>query len=743
MSSGELNVVKEQLIESDINLQKNMNVIHEELTNKINSISVSNSKPDDTNALLWNVENESSEDTSIINLIPSLLARTDIRKAAEQHADLIVTNITKLYTVDNQNSVLDNVNLVVKGGKITHILNDSELSQMDTNSYKIVNANGAYAYPGFRESHFHLYSSAEKLLKPNVMNTRTIDEFKTYILNWIQNNKKLIRKTTDNDEFIEVTGMDEYLLSDWPEGDRPDSRLFPDELVDTPIIINRVDGHSTLLNKAAQDLITLRTGIDVRDTSKIIGDPDSIVIGDDYGWYVDQFIVLEGDTEQTFISIQVLDVVPFTDTQKTNVMESILKRQLSYGYVGLMEMSTGAGHIRTEFDAEINSKQSHYINWNYQATWGGIELDDPLVAKSALDNRQSLCGWKFFVDGGMGGKSALVSKPYADNAETNHSPDFAGTNGFIEWHGIPEEEQLEYFTKIMARGFRITVHAIGDLGCKTVIDLFEKIYKANPEYKKLRNVIAHCQYIQPEDLKRMAELEIIADYQPKHEHTDSRWVFNRLVSLTDEEGAPYKTPDGTDITEHDTLLMHYPKLFTDVSKTYSWKTAFDAGVVVCFGSDAHVEPSDWRIGMFYAVTRLDASDPPRPWLSNANEEWVGDYAIYDQRVTRQQALRAYTINNAFLMNQEQESGSLEIGKNADFVLLEKDVMEVPDAEMLKVLTLSTYMRGLKVYDYVGNEEYQDKYNYTAGVVFDPRPGHEGPWLPHLWCGHDCHNHGSH
>ena len=685
---------------------------------------------DDTYAFLHNVENETSIDESIIKMVPELLAKVEIRKAGEQNADLIVTNITKLYTVDNNDSVLNNVNIVIKGGKITHILNDSELSQMNTNAYKIVNANGAFAYPGCRESHFHLYQSAEKLLKPDVTTMRSIDEFKSYLTNWIENNPLLIRKTTDNDSVIEVTGMDEYNLSDWPVGVRPDERLFPTELNYLPIIINRVDGHSTLLNRAAQDLITLRTGIDIRDPTKVIGDPDSIVIGDDYGWYVDQFILRNG--EQISISLRVLDIVPFTKPQKVDVMIQTMKRQLSYGYVGLNEMSTRNtnlnGHIETELIAETQSNMSQYISWNYQNGWGGIDLDDPAVAKNAIDGRQNLHGWKFFIDGGMGSKSALVSKPYSDNTVTNHPANFSGTNGLIEWHGIAEEDQVDYFTKIMAKGYRVTIHAIGDLGCTKAIDLFENIYMSNPEYKKLRNVIAHCQYIQPEDLKRMAELEIIADYQPKHQHTDSRFVFKRLVSLTDAQGVPYKTPDGTDITEHDTLLIHYPTLFNEVSKTYSWKTAFDAGVTVCFGSDAAVEPTDWRIGMFYATTRLDRSEPPRRWLSNTDGEWVGDYAIYDQTVTRQQALRAYTINNAYLMNQEKESGSLEIGKNADFILLEEDVMEVSDTKMLDINTVATYMRGLKVYDHVGNENYQDKYNYLSAIVSDlpGHAGHEGP-----------------
>jgi predicted amidohydrolase YtcJ len=200
--------------------------------------------------------------------------------------------------------------------------------------------------------------------------------------------------------------------------------------------------------------------------------------------------------------------------------------------------------------------------------------------------------------------------------------------------------------------FQLNVHCIGDRANRETLDIFEEAFIAHPEKKDLRWRIEHAQHLHPSDIPRFAQLRVIPSMQGIHCTSDGPYVIKRLGEKRAEEGA------------------------------YVWQKLMNTGVVICNGTDAPVEDVD-PIPCFYAtVTRI---------MKNGQ-------AFYpDQKMSRDEALRSYTINCAYASFQEDILGALTPGKLADITVLSKDIMTVPDEEILDAEVLYTIVGGKVMY----------------------------------------------
>jgi len=230
------------------------------------------------------------------------------------------------------------------------------------------------------------------------------------------------------------------------------------------------------------------------------------------------------------------------------------------------------------------------------------------------------------IDGALGSHGAWLLEPYED---------MPSSTGLV----LETVEDITGTAHVAIKhGFQLNTHAIGDRANRETLDIYESVFDsaAIEDGARLRWRIEHAQHVHPDDVARFASLGVIASMQGVHATSDAPWVFMRLGNERAESGA------------------------------YLWRSFLDAGVVVNNGTDAPVEDVDPLANFRASVQRLTAD---------------GEAFFPDQRMTRVEALRSYTINNAFAAFEEQHKGSLEVGKLGDIVVLDRDILAVPDEEL--------------------------------------------------------------
>ena len=279
------------------------------------------------------------------------------------------------------------------------------------------------------------------------------------------------------------------------------------------------------------------------------------------------------------------------------------------------------------------------------------DVNDPMLHTGML---------KGFMDGSLGSRTAAMKAPFADDPDNM---------------GLPQYSQSELNKMAAERakaGFQIGFHAIGDKAAAMALDAFSQKYDVCPKlapqdknpYKaprcwpmvaqNARDRIEHAQVVDPADVARFKKLGVIASMQPNHLLTDMNWAEARLG----EQRAAY---------------------------SYAWKTFLDAGVPLAFGTDYPVEPITPFRGLYAAVTRMNEAGTKTYFAQN--------------KLTRGQALYAYTQGSAYAEFAEKHKGKLIPGYDADFILVDRDLYAAAPPLILKTNVLATYVAGQKVYPF--------------------------------------------
>jgi predicted amidohydrolase YtcJ len=250
---------------------------------------------------------------------------------------------------------------------------------------------------------------------------------------------------------------------------------------------------------------------------------------------------------------------------------------------------------------------------------------------------------KLAIDGALGSRGAKLLEPYVD--------DPGNTGLWVTDPSVVREAALYG----IENGFQVNVHAIGDAGNRAVLDAFEAAFKAHPEKRDVRFRDEHAQILDDADIPRFGKLSVIASIQGIHGTSDLPWAADRLGEARVTEGA------------------------------YVWQKLRKSGAVLINGTDAPVEDVD-PIRSFYAsVTRQSEAGLPE-----------GGYQP-DQRLTRLEALRSYTKDAYWASFAEEQGGTIEPGKWADLTVLSKDILTVPDSELLGTRVLYTIVNGSVAY----------------------------------------------
>lgn len=243
---------------------------------------------------------------------------------------------------------------------------------------------------------------------------------------------------------------------------------------------------------------------------------------------------------------------------------------------------------------------------------------------------------KQYIDGALGSRGAWMIDPYTD----------------LQTHSGSNVTPIETLKKISAlaieNGFQMRVHAIGDRGNREVLNIYEEAFSKHPDKKDLRWCIEHAQHVSESDIPRFAKLGVIPAMQSVHCTSDATFVPERIGDARAAEGA------------------------------YVWKKLIDSGALICNGTDAPVEDVD-PIKCFYSAVTRKSSD--------------GGEFYPDQKMSRVEALKSYTINGAYASFEENLKGSLAVGKLADIVVISKNLLTCSDTDILNAEVLYTVVGG--------------------------------------------------
>lgn len=334
-------------------------------------------------------------------------------------------------------------------------------------------------------------------------------------------------------------------------------------------------------------------------------------------------------------------VPPVSDERLQAAVDEATEILLSQGLTGVHDAGLSWASIQL---LKARADQGRLGVRVYAMTDGVGEALERLCADGYLEHpsgRLLARSVKLYADGALGSRGAALLQDYSDEP---------GSRGLLF---VSDEEMQSAVNKALSCNLQVGVHAIGDGGNRQVLDAYAAKLPAFPENPG-RHRMEHSQVIALEDIPRFADLQIIASVQPIHATSDMYWAEERV--------GPQR-----------------------IQGAYAWRRLLDAGVRLALGSDFPVEAVNPMLGIYAAVSRQDLQGSPAG----------GWYA--DQALTREEAIRGFTVDAAWAAFMEDQVGSIEAGKRADFIVLDRDLMTVDGADIPATQVLETWLDGKRVW----------------------------------------------
>ncbi|HEX7295476.1 MAG TPA: amidohydrolase [Pyrinomonadaceae bacterium] len=552
-----------------------------------------------------------------------------------QTADLILHNGV-IWTVDNKNSVAQAV--AIKDGKFVVVGTNKDALRLRGQRTKVIDLRGRFVTPGFNDNHVH-FASAAQFLEFNIMNVSDQQHFRARVSN-----------VTGRLAFGEwITGGYWGAYDQWAAGSAggqmrehfsPDMRIIEDITVGYPMFIRKFDDSEFAANRRALQAVK----VDPNNPSA----PDVEFLKDSQGRF-------NGHMRGPGVMRLFGPVVPRTFSRDRRIRQTqyALKEIRRFGVTNVSDMSDD---MQLDIYRELHQKGELTVRVHFRPgldRWK--ELSDKGIKVGSGDEWIRLGALKGHIDGIMGTSTARFREPYSNdpNNRGRWRPLMVNEKGeFVEG------KFLGYMLDADRAGLQITVHAIGDEANDVLLNYLEELNRRNGRRDR-RFRLVHAQVLAPDDFKRLGELGVVAEVQPFHLSDDMRWMEERI-------GARSKY-------------------------AYAFKTIQDSGAILCFGTDwpgtsASEYPINPMLGLYAAVTRQTLrGEPAAGWYP-------------DERISIQDAIRAYTYNTAYANFEEKIKGSIEIGKLADVTVLTKNLVQVAPKELLTTEVVYTIIGGRVVYE---------------------------------------------
>lgn len=529
----------------------------------------------------------------------------------KKHAvDMLVIN-ANIYTVDDAMQVAEA--MAINSGKVIAVGTAKELLNTYTSDHTL-DADGKAIYPGFYDAHCHFYHYGKGLI--HNADLRGMSSFQSVV-------KQMQDFAADKpDGWLAGRGWDQNL---WPDKSMPDNTLLNNAFPDRPVILTRIDGHAVVANNIALE----KAGI----TASTIIDGGEVVVknGVPTGLLIDK----AGDKLKDMCSKAFAE----RENSRDDIIKGVLLAQKNCFTVGLtsvVDAGLEAEEVLLLDSLDKNGKLLIKVNAMLHPTQQNYDLF--MINGPFIGDHIHVRSVKFYADGALGSRGALLKRPYTDKPEKQ---------GLLL---TPVEEMRKWFIDLYNLQYQVCTHAIGDSANKLVLQLYSEVLREKNDF---RWRIEHAQVVSPTDISLFKEFSIIPAVNTVHATSDMYWAEERLGER--------------------------------IEHAYAYKNLLQQNGWLPNGSDFPIEQINPLYGFFAAVERKDNNYyPPK-----------GFYP--EQRLSREDALRAMTIWAAKASFEEKNRGSLEPGKDADFVMLDIDIMQCKPEQIPLAKVLKTFSNGVNVF----------------------------------------------
>ena len=538
---------------------------------------------------------------------------------SKEKADLVILN-GKILTIDNENPVSEAI--AVTGDKIIAVGSTRVIKKhIKSGRTRIIDAKGRLTIPGFNDAHVHFGP-----LDPDFIELRyTTDP--AVITGKV---KAQVAKSKPGEVIRGGHWEHEmFVTREWPTKELID-KVSPDN----PVLLERADGHSILVNS----YVLKKSGI-----TKETPDPFGGEIQRDPSTGEPTGILKE--TAQ--------DLIKTGDIKSERTPEEIAEKTWQ-GYLMAMKEARELGVTSIQNAGSADFEAYEKLQKEGELTCR-IDIGEPLTGepevlrqyKELEDKYPDSGNWirfgylKAFIDGSMGSGTALMFEPYNDEPSTS---------GLAMWDYDEFEKMVLAADKM---NFQIGVHAIGDKGNNWILNAFEKARQVNG-IRDSRHRDEHTQTLAPSDIPRFAQLGVIPSMQPTHCISDKKF-YEKRIGTERSKGA------------------------------YAWRSLVNAGSILAFGTDYQVEPLNPMEGLYAAVTRKDRK-------GEEGEGWFPG-----QKLSMEEAIKFYTLGSAYAQFMEDRKGMLKPGYLADIVIVDRDLLTIPENEIMKTKVDYTIVGGKVVF----------------------------------------------
>lgn len=565
----------------------------------------------------------------------------------QEQADLVLLN-ARVWTMEVDQPEAEAV--AIRGNRIVLVGRNAEaLRLVRTGHTRVLELDEALVLPGFIDNHVHFAQAGRLLLGLNLLDVDEPEGFR--------------RRVADASARLPagawLLGGDWGAYARWAMGStgQPESARRTTEFLPTRELIDAVTGdHPALIHRFDREL-ALANSLALAAAGITDDSPDPAggeILRDGRG-------SPNGLLRGAAIRLVEKAIPPPTYQQRRAEALRALEEARRWGVTGLHDNVANFEQLELLRDLDREGQLTARVwarMWlsEWEAVLDYIRRNNlPAVPGGWGDDRIRLGGLKAWVDGIMGNSTALFFEPY------DHQPQ---SRGRLRDVMFPEGNLERLLRSADRAGFTVTVHAIGDAANRILLDTCERVFAENPARER-RHRVVHAQVVHPDDFSRFGELGLVAEVQPYHAIDDMRWMEERIGKRA--------------------------------RNAYAFRRLIRSGARMSFGSDwpgtnASYYPINPLLGIYAAVTRQTlAGEPPEGWFPQ-------------ERVTLDEAVRFFTINNAWATFEEDSRGTIRTGKLADLVVLDRDIRTLPARELLVTSVRYTIFDGRIVYQGVPTPE---------------------------------------
>ena len=528
----------------------------------------------------------------------------------QELADVVLTN-GKVVTVDD--ALPEAQAIAIRGDRIIAVGTNEEITALVGELTSTIDLAGRLALPGFIEGHGHYTSLGRSKTILDLTQVESWDEIVVMVADAVQ--------SASPDQWIEGRGWHQEKWNEVPPGSVegvPTHTTLSAVSNNNPVVLGHASGHAAFVNAYALELAGINNQTPDPPGGTIVRDADGSATG-----------LLRENADGLVYRVVEKEKAQLSEAEKWNEfshqVELAGEEALSKGVTTFHD--AGASFATIDGFKQLADEGRLPVRLYVMVrSESNVSMDDALPSYRMIGyggNHLTVRSIKRQIDGALGSHGAWLLEPYED------MPSSTGL-----W--VEEPDDIEITAQLAAKhGFQLNTHAIGDRANREVLDIYERTF---PEGAggQMRWRIEHAQHVHPDDVRRFADLGVIASMQGVHATSDAPWVYARLGVKRAESGA------------------------------YLWRSLIEAGVMVTNGTDTPVEDVSPISSLYSSVVRQDR---------DGNEFFPG------QRMTRLEALQSYTINNAYAAFEEDIKGSITVGKLADITVLDRDIMTVPQAEI--------------------------------------------------------------